>query len=80
MIYSYVQKNYVIFLIILKEVKMIKKFYNFYYVFINIILIECQIINRPPQFIPGSGDMSRFSLSENTTVGSSVYRLQGNKN
>lgn len=40
-------------------------------------LITCQIINRAPQFVPGSGDMSRFSLSENTPVGSPVYQLRG---
>lgn len=38
---------------------------------------KCQIINRPPQFVPGSGDMSRFSLSENTPVGSPIYQLRG---
>ncbi|XP_059614956.1 cadherin-23 [Phlebotomus argentipes] len=36
-----------------------------------------QLINRIPHFIPGSGDMSRFSLSENTPVGSPVYQLRG---
>ncbi|XP_058065906.1 cadherin EGF LAG seven-pass G-type receptor 3 [Anopheles bellator] len=36
-----------------------------------------QIINRTPHFIPGSGDMSRFSLLENTPVGSVVYQLRG---
>ena len=41
---------------------------------------KCQIINRPPQFVPGSGDMSRFSLSENTPVGSPVYQLKGKHN
>lgn len=39
--------------------------------------VRGQIINRPPQFVPGSGDMSRFSLSENTPVGSPVYQLKG---
>lgn len=39
--------------------------------------IKCQIINRAPQFVPGSGDMSRFSLSENTPVGSPIYQLRG---
>lgn len=38
---------------------------------------RCQIINRPPQFVPGSGDMSRFSLSESTPVGSPIYQLRG---
>lgn len=41
-------------------------------------LIQCQLINHPPHFIPGSGDMSRFSLSENTPVDSPVYQLRGN--
>uniref|UniRef100_A0A182IQZ1 Cadherin domain-containing protein n=1 Tax=Anopheles atroparvus TaxID=41427 RepID=A0A182IQZ1_ANOAO len=36
-----------------------------------------QTINRTPHFIPGSGDMSRFSLPENTPVGSVVYQLRG---
>ncbi|GAB0099897.1 cadherin EGF LAG seven-pass G-type receptor 3 [Sergentomyia squamirostris] len=36
-----------------------------------------QLFNRIPHFIPGSGDMSRFSLSENTPVGSPVYQLRG---
>ncbi|XP_001653880.2 cadherin-23 isoform X1 [Aedes aegypti] len=39
--------------------------------------VKCQIINRTPHFIPGSGDMSRFSLPENTPVGSVVYQLRG---
>lgn len=42
-------------------------------------LAKCQIINRAPHFVPGSGDMARFSLSENTPVGSPVYQLKGNK-
>ncbi|XP_023233383.1 cadherin-23-like [Centruroides sculpturatus] len=33
-------------------------------------------INRAPVFLPG-GDMSRFSLREDTPVGSSVYTLRG---
>lgn len=36
-----------------------------------------QELNRPPYFAPGSGDMSRFSLSENTPVDSPVYQLKG---
>lgn len=35
---------------------------------------ECALNNRPPQFLPG-GDMARFSLSEDTPVGKSVYKL-----
>ncbi|XP_067646126.1 cadherin-87A [Eurosta solidaginis] len=33
--------------------------------------------NQPPHFVPSSGDMSRFSLLENTPVGSPVYQLRG---
>lgn len=40
--------------------------------------VHCQLVNHPPYFIPGSGDMSRFSLSENTPVDSPVYQLKGN--
>lgn len=36
-----------------------------------------QAQNQPPHFVPGSGDMSRFSLLENTPVGSPVYQLRG---
>ncbi|CAD7003575.1 unnamed protein product [Ceratitis capitata] len=36
-----------------------------------------QTLNQPPHFVPGSGDMSRFSLLENTPVGSPVYQLRG---
>uniref|UniRef100_A0A8W7PY29 Cadherin domain-containing protein n=1 Tax=Anopheles coluzzii TaxID=1518534 RepID=A0A8W7PY29_ANOCL len=45
-----------------------------------VLLQQCaraQIINRTPHFIPGSGDMARFSLLENTPVGSVVYQLRG---
>lgn len=34
----------------------------------------CLSKNRPPQFLPG-GDMARFSISEDTAVGKSVYKL-----
>lgn len=37
-----------------------------------------QLVNKPPYFIPGSGDMSRFSLLENTPIDSPVYQLKGN--
>lgn len=37
-------------------------------------LSRCASKNRPPQFLPG-GDMARFSLSEDTSVGRSVYKL-----
>lgn len=41
-------------------------------------VIQCQLVNHPPHFVPGAGDMSRFSLSENTPVDSPVYQLRGN--
>lgn len=50
--------------------------YLFLIIFVPTI-IKCQIINRAPHFVPGSGDMARFSLSENTPVGSPVYQLKG---
>ncbi|XP_049865838.1 cadherin-23 [Pectinophora gossypiella] len=36
-----------------------------------------QVINRAPHFVPQTGDMSRFSLSEDTPVGTPVYHLKG---
>ncbi|XP_045446649.1 cadherin-23 [Melitaea cinxia] len=36
-----------------------------------------QAINRAPHFIPQTGDMSQFSLPENTPVGTPVYHLKG---
>lgn len=48
--------------------------------FIVLSMVQCQIINRAPQFVPLSGDMARFSLSENTPVGSPIYQLKGKKN
>lgn len=41
-------------------------------------VVNGQLVNHQPYFIPGSGDMSRFSLSENTPVDSPVYQLKGN--
>lgn len=41
-------------------------------------MVHCQRLNRQPYFVPGSGDMARFSLIENTPVGSPVYQLRGN--
>lgn len=41
------------------------------------VVVHGQIVNHQPYFIPGSGDMSRFSLSENTPVDSPVYQLKG---
>lgn len=40
-------------------------------------MVKCQFVNRPPHFVPGSGDMARFSLSENTPIDSPVYQLRG---
>nr|CAD7397956.1 unnamed protein product [Timema cristinae] len=37
---------------------------------------ESQALNKAPQFLPG-GDMARFSLPEDTQVGSIVYQLRG---
>ncbi|KAL5291988.1 hypothetical protein ACFFRR_011017 [Megaselia abdita] len=34
-------------------------------------------VNQPPHFLAGLGDMSRFSLPENTQLGSPVYQLKG---
>ncbi|CAH2991920.1 unnamed protein product [Chilo suppressalis] len=36
-----------------------------------------QVINRAPHFVPQTGDMSQFSLSEDTPVGTPVYHLKG---
>lgn len=36
-----------------------------------------QVINRVPHFVPQIGDMSQFSLMENTPVGTPVYQLKG---
>lgn len=36
-----------------------------------------QLVNHQPYFISGSGDMTRFSLSENTPIDSPVYQLKG---
>lgn len=35
-----------------------------------------QAVNRAPHFLPG-GDMARFSLAEDTAVGTAVYTLKG---
>lgn len=34
-------------------------------------------VNQVAHFLPGTGDMSRFSIAENTAVGSPVYQLKG---
>nr|XP_032511121.1 cadherin-23 isoform X1 [Danaus plexippus plexippus] len=39
--------------------------------------MTAQVINRVPHFIPQTGDMSQFSLSEDTPVGTPVYHLKG---
>lgn len=36
-----------------------------------------ELVNLAPFFMPGNGDMARFSLPENTPIGSSVYQLKG---
>ncbi|KAL4713627.1 hypothetical protein ACJJTC_017668 [Scirpophaga incertulas] len=36
-----------------------------------------QVINRAPHFVPQLGDMSQFSLQEDTPVGTPVYHLKG---
>lgn len=42
------------------------------------VLVRGQFfINQPPHFLAGLGDMSRFSLPENTQLGSPVYQLKG---
>lgn len=40
-------------------------------------VVKCQFVNRLPHFVPGSGDMGRFSLSESTPIDSPVYQLRG---
>jgi len=40
-------------------------------------LTAAQLQNHRPHFVAGTGDMSRFSLSEHTPVGSPVYQLKG---
>lgn len=44
---------------------------------VPMLRVDAQTVNRAPHFIPGSGDLARFSLSENTPVGSPVYQLKG---
>lgn len=39
--------------------------------------VNGQRVNKPPYFVPGSGDMARFSLPENTPIDSPVYQLRG---
>lgn len=65
---------------------LVKKF-NMIEVFIAMVPLFCkferfvvngQLVNKLPYFIPGSGDMTRFALPENTPVDSPVYQLRGN--
>ncbi|XP_044726882.1 cadherin-23 [Chrysoperla carnea] len=44
---------------------------------LNLLQTWGQLINRAPHFVPGIGDMSKFSLKENTPVGTPVYQLKG---
>lgn len=39
-------------------------------------LISAQV-NKPPYFLPGTGDFLTFSIPENFEVGTSVYKLKG---
>lgn len=36
-----------------------------------------EVINKPPYFLPGTGDFLTFSIPENFEVGTSVYKLKG---
>ncbi|XP_072941019.1 cadherin-87A [Epargyreus clarus] len=40
-------------------------------------VVSSQVINRAPHFVPQTGDMSQFSLPEDTAVGTPVYQLKG---
>ncbi|VVC89380.1 unnamed protein product, partial [Leptidea sinapis] len=40
-------------------------------------MCSSQVINRAPHFVPQTGDMSTFSLAEDTPVGTPVYQLKG---
>lgn len=67
------------------KMKMCLKMVNVFWAFIACVLlfsehfiVYCQLVNQMPYFVSGSGDMSRFSLSENTPVDSPVYQLKGN--
>jgi hypothetical protein len=65
---------------------MTTKFSNSFYNLLKLVIvslsflkngyINAQMMNRAPYFKPG-GDMARFSLSENTPIGSPVYQLGG---
>lgn len=47
------------------------------FMLISMESVKCQFRNLPPYFVPGTGDMTRFSLEENTLIGSPVYQLKG---
>ncbi|CAK1552466.1 unnamed protein product [Leptosia nina] len=44
---------------------------------LSVVLCGAQVINRAPHFVPQSGDMSQFSVAEDTAVGTPVYQLKG---
>lgn len=50
---------------------------HFTVLWLLLTISDGQIINRAPQFVPGSGDMARFSLPENTPIGHPIYQLRG---
>lgn len=54
-----------------------RKIYINVILLLNLIQTWGQLINRAPHFVPGIGDMSKFSLKENTPVGTPVYQLKG---
>ncbi|XP_047515658.1 cadherin-23 [Pieris napi] len=41
------------------------------------VLCGAQVVNRAPHFVPQTGDMSQFSIAEDTAVGTPVYQLKG---
>lgn len=44
----------------------------------TLALVSSKSDNKPPYFL-SSGDFSSFSIPENFQVGTSVYKLKGNK-
>ncbi|XP_055941511.1 cadherin-23-like [Argiope bruennichi] len=54
----------------------IMKYISLVFVISSLLATKCSgQINRPPEFVKG-GDMDKFSLNEDTPVGSSVYTLR----
>ncbi|GFR12874.1 cadherin-23 [Trichonephila clavata] len=52
------------------------KYISLVFVISSLLTTTCSgQINRPPEFVKG-GDMDKFSLKEDTLVGSSVYTLR----